>query len=111
MPCGPLSRVLHGDALLDLLGDSDGVPAQRVLLDTGIEERDPLALGRLALRCFAPVDFRQRVSDGLCAAVQIVVAGFFGDLGEDALTKASSLLPRSPRAMTSRAISTERSVR
>ena len=36
MPCGPLGRVSHGHAALDLLGDGSGVPAQRVLLDTGI---------------------------------------------------------------------------
>ena len=40
---------------------------------------------RLALRGFAPVDFRQRLGDGLRAAIQIVIAGFLGDLGEDAV--------------------------
>ena len=56
-----------------------------MLLDTGIEQCDPFALCRLALRRFASVDFGQRLSDGPRAAVQIVVAGLFGDLGEDAV--------------------------
>ena len=83
VPCGPFSHVLHGYEMFDLLSDSERVAAQSVLLDGGIEERDPLALSRLALRCFAAVDFGQCVSDGLCAAVEIVVAGLLGDLGED----------------------------
>lgn len=63
------------------------IASQRMLPDTGVEQCDPFALRPLALCCFAAVDFGQRVCNGLCTAVEIVVAGLLGNLGEDDVDK------------------------
>jgi hypothetical protein len=98
MPSRPLRRVLDSNAPLDLRSDSNSVPSQRMLLDSGIEQGDPFTLDRLALCCFAPVDCGQRVSNCLCAAVEIVVASSFGNLSEDGVDEgvfvAAAFTPR-----------------
>ena len=105
VPCGPFSHVLHGYEMFDLLSDRER-RAQNMLLDGGIEERNPLALNRLALCCFASVDFSQCVAMACAPPSRSLLRVFSATSARTALTKASSLLPRSPRAMTSRAIST-----